>query len=309
MDIPVVTKLFDKLKGWAEVLITMLPNFLLAALTMVVAFFLARAFKDVVFRVLRRLSDNEAVTRMLATSSHVAVITLGLFSALEILNLDKMVTSLLAGAGVLGLALGFAFQEIASNFVAGVLIAFNKPYKLGDIIEIDNYLGTVTSIDLRTTSVTTFQGLETIIPNKTMFTRTLVNLTSTPRRRLDLAVSVSYGDHLRHVEEVARTALNDVRGRLHEEPIEIFFKEFGDSSINFVAHIWIEYPGVKNFFKARHDAIIKLKEAFDANGITIPFPIRTLDFGIKGGQKLESSLVNWQKPAIQERLPDQGNQT
>ena len=99
------------------------------------------------------------------------------------------------------MALGFAFQDIAANFVSGILIAFRQPYRIGDIVEVEGYQGEVKSIDLRTTSLVTFQGIEIYIPNKEMFTKPLENYTTTPRRRLDIEVGVSYGDDLRKVEQ------------------------------------------------------------------------------------------------------------
>ncbi|MEZ4846375.1 MAG: mechanosensitive ion channel [Bdellovibrionota bacterium] len=92
----------------------------------------------------------------------------------------------------MGLALGFAFQEIASNFVSGVIISFRKPYQIGDIIKIQSYEGSVKAIDLRYTTMTTFKGLEVIIPNKNMMTEILTNYTTTPDRRVELSIGVAY---------------------------------------------------------------------------------------------------------------------
>lgn len=280
----------DKLKSWLEMAIQLLPNMALAVVVLVAFVIAAKIVRRFVTKVLGKYSDNVAVNRILTYIVYVAIIAFGLFAALGILNLDKTVTSLLAGAGVIGLALGFAFQEIASNFLAGIFIAFNKPYKVNDIVEIDSWVGTVSQIDLRTTSIITFQGLEVMVPNKTMFTEPFINYTTTPRRRIDMQVGVSYGDDLEKVKNVAQEALESVPDRIKDEDIGIWFEGFGDSSINFVAQIWIQYPGDNSFLKARSAAVMKLKKAFDENDITIPFPIRTLDFGIKGGERLAQTL-------------------
>lgn len=280
----------DKLQTWLELAIQLLPNLVLAIVVMVIFGLAARVARRVLANVLGTYSDNLAVNRILTNIVYIAIIAFGLFTALGILNLNKTVTSLLAGAGVIGLALGFAFQEIASNFIAGIFIAFRKPYKIDDIVEISNFVGTVSSIDLRTTSIITFQGLEVMVPNKTMFTEPFINYTTTPRRRIDLKVGVSYGDDLEKVLKVSKEALENVPDRIRDEDIGIWFEEFGASSINFVAQIWIQYPGDNSFLKARSAAVMNLKKAFDENGITIPFPIRTLDFGIKGGERLAETL-------------------
>ncbi len=280
----------EKLLDWYESIVTAIPNIVMAVLVMTLFIMLAKVFRSLLQKALRKTHYNLAVTNLMLTLSHITVILFGCFISLEILNLEKTVTSLLAGAGVLGLALGFAFQEIASNFVAGTFIAFRKPYQLGDIVKINDYQGEISKIQMRTTSITTFDGLEVIIPNKTMFTETFTNYTTTPKRRVDLAVGVSYGDDLQKVEDITKSALESVDNRIKDKEIEFFYDAFDSSSINFVARVWIHYPGNQSYLIARHEMIKKIKSAFDENNITIPFPIRTMDFGIKGGLPLDKSL-------------------
>lgn len=279
----------SQIEGWIKSFGAMLPN-LVVALVVVLAFiFIASVMRKILQRFLPRVSNNSSVNSLLATVGYALFIAIGVFVALGVLQLDKTVTSLLAGAGVIGIALGFAFQEIASNFIAGVIIAFVRPFKVGDIVEIETYLGVIQRIDIRTTSLMTFDQIEVAVPNKEMFTKVIKNYTTTPKRRLELKCGVSYGEDLRKVLEVAKRALDEVAHRT-DDPVEVYFQEFGGSSINFSAFIWVVYPGDANFFKAQNDAVIRLKEAFDREGIVIPYPIRTLDFGIKGGETLKDQL-------------------
>ena len=290
-DLQGITSLLsEKLINWYEMAIKSIPN-LVAALTAFVIFILiAKSVKKVSSRFLPRLTRNKAVTDLLRTIVYISILLVGAFISLEILNLEKTVTSILAGAGVIGLALGFAFQEIAANFVSGILIAFREPYKIGDIVEMKDFLGKVTNINLRTTSITNFQGLEVIVPNKYMFTEPFINYTTTPERRLDLEVGVSYGDDLRAVTDITKSALEKIEERIEDKDVEVYFKEFGGSSINLSARVWIKYPENQAYLKARHNAVINIKEAFDENDITIPFPIRTLDYDPKGGKELKNVL-------------------
>jgi small conductance mechanosensitive channel len=272
--------LSEKLVHWYEMAVKIIPNLLLACLVFFFFMLLARLIRQIAAKILPKITSNIAVISLLRSIISFSIVFIGLFISLEILNLEKTVTSLLAGAGVIGLALGFAFQEIASNFVSGILIAFREPYKLGDIVEMDGHFGEVTRINLRTTSITTFQGLEVLIPNKYMFTKPFINFTTTPKRRLDLKIGVSYSDDLELVEKVTKEALEDIEERIPLD-IEVYFQEFGSSSINLEARLWIKYPGNQDFLKARHKAIKHIKKAYDKNGITIPFPIRTLEFNGK----------------------------
>ncbi len=269
--------LSQELVSWYEAAIKGIPNVLVALSVILFFIFLAKFSRKVARKFLPKISKNQSVTNLLESILYMLIIIAGSFVALGILNLDKTVTSLLAGAGVIGLAVGFAFQEIASNFFSGILIAFTEPYQVGDIVETGSYLGEVTKIKLRTTNITTFQGLEVLVPNKDMFTKPFINLTTTPKRRIDLLVGVSYSDKLREVKKIVEKTLDEIKERIPDKKVKVFYSEFSDSSINFVAQLWIKYPGHQNYLEARSEAIMRIQEVFAENDITIPFPIRTLD--------------------------------
>jgi small-conductance mechanosensitive channel len=282
----------EKLENWLENLIAMLPNLVVALIVLIAFYVLARILKSLFGKLLSKFSDKAAVNNLFTTIIYLVTIGVGLLMALNVLHLQQTVTSILAGAGIIGLALGFAFQDITANFISGVLIAFRKPIQVGDIIEINGFIGQVEQIDLRVTVIRTFQGLHTIIPNKDVFQSPLTNYTRTDDRRIDLEVGVSYGDDLDFVREITLGAVSKVEGILTNQPINLFFKEFGDSSINFVVMFWIHYTSESVYMKSKSEAIMAIKRAYDQNGITIPFPIRTLDFGIKGGKDLSEMKVD-----------------
>lgn len=206
------------------------------------------------------------------------------------LNLDKTVTSLLAGAGIIGLALGFAFQDIATNFIAGFFMAVKRPFKIGQVIHCEGHSGVIKRIGIRTTEVTSFQGQEVIIPNKMLFQNPLINDSENIYKRIDLNVGVSYGEDLKRVRDVAIEAVENTPNRNKNRAIELVYLGFGDSSIDFRIMIWVEFKSQIDFLKSQSEAIIAIKKAFDREDIMIPFPIRTLDFGIKGGEKLNEVL-------------------
>lgn len=279
-----------KIEGWFIGLSASLPNLIVAILVIFAFWLLSKVIKKIVSQILHRFTHNGPVSNLMGGIIQTCIFIAGIFIALGILNLDKTVTSLLAGAGVVGLAIGFAFQEIASNFIAGVLIAFRKPFKIGDIVKINDHEGKISDIDLRTTRLATYDGLEVIIPNKDMFTNTVTNYTATPERRVDLEVGVSYGEDLRLVRTLVLEALVKVTSRLESKDPEVFFTSFADSSINFKARVWITHSDPITYLNSLNDMVISIKEIFDQNDVTIPFPIRTLDFGIKGGEKLSDII-------------------
>lgn len=282
--------IFGKVSDWLTTTIEMLPNLAVALLILVLFFVLAKFIKKLTGNMLSRVTDNNTVTGLIQTIIGVIVLGIGLFVALSILNLDGAVTSLLAGAGILGLALGFAFQDIASNFISGILLSIRHPFGIGDIIETNGLFGTVLKLNLRNTILRTPQGQIMYVPNKVVYENPLTNYTKNGERRIDLACGVSYGDDLSKAKEVAIDTLSNLDFRDKNRDVEFYYNEFGDSSINFSVRFWIDFKKLPEYWHAQSEAIIALKSAYDEHDIMIPFPIRTLDFGIRGGEKLNTVL-------------------
>lgn len=281
----------DKIEGWITDLIAMLPNLVVAIIIVVLFYLVARLARNGASNIFKRFSNNIAVNNLFANVIFIGLLITGMFIALGVLQLTTAVTSLLAGVGIVGLALGFAFQDIAANFISGILITFQQPFKVGDIIENNGHMGTVKDISLRITTITTFQGLEVLIPNKNLFQDVVVNYTRTNERRVDLDVGVSYGDDLAKVKKVTLEAVSNLSSIDKSREVTFFFKEFGDSSINFSVRFWARSPRQPDYLAALSDAIMAIQIAYNENDIMIPFPIRTLDFGIKGGEKLSEMVL------------------
>ncbi len=287
-----IEKITTKVETWWDTFLSMLPNMAVAVVLFIIFLISAKAIQKVFLRLFRRSSTNRALENLFGTIVYYVVLGTGLFIILEVLQLDKAVTSLLAGVGVVGLALGFAFQDIAANFVSGIILAFRTPFHIGHIVKISDYMGTVTRTNLRVTVIKTFQGQEVYIPNKDVLQSPIQNFTILGQRRIDLAVGVSYADDLQKVEDLVIKTLKDLEGVIRHEDMIFTYTEFGDSSINFEIKFWIDYPDNPGFLHMRSKAIKAIKKAFDENEITIPFPIRTLDFGIKGGMTLSEMNIN-----------------
>ncbi|MFL9829527.1 mechanosensitive ion channel family protein [Flavobacterium sp. ARAG 55.4] len=292
MDINKITDLItEKLTVWSEALIKLLPNIAVAAIVMVLGFYLAKFIQKTATRLIGKISKNLTLNNLFSSIIYFIFLGIVIFTVLSILKLDKAVTSILAGAGILGLALAFAFQDIAANFMSGIFISFRKPLKVGDIVEIRDYMGKVKEVNLRDTIIETFQGKTVIIPNKEVFQNPIENYSFLQKRRFDLSVGVSYGDDLEKVRQITLDAVSDIAELSKEDTINVFFVEFGDSSVNLSVRMWINTPEQSVYNKVGSEAIIKIKKAYDANDIMIPFPIRTLDFGIKGGTTLNEMPV------------------
>lgn len=288
--VDVYSTLTEKLANWLETTIAMLPNLVIALLVLIAFYVIGKYIRKAVKQMLHRATTNQTIINLIETIAGILIIGIGIFIALSILNLDGTVTSLLAGAGIIGLALGFAFQDIAANFISGIILSIRHPFGIGDIIETNDYYGEVRKMNLRNTIIKTPDGQVVYIPNKSVFENPLENYTKGAERRIDLSCGVSYGDDLEKVKRLAVEAIEELDNYNKDREVEFYYNEFGDSSINFEVRFWVRFLKNPDYWSARSDAIMSLKKKFDDNDIMIPFPIRTLDFGIRGGEKLNAML-------------------
>ena len=267
----------EKLQHWLEASVKHLPNIVVAIFIVMLFAFIARVIGRATKNILRKALDSEQIADLLSSIIKVLVLFSGMFVALGFLGLQGTLTSLLAGAGIIGLAVGFA-------------MGIRKPFQIGDIIEADDIFGTVKTINLRNTLVETFFGQLQVIPNKILFRNVLKNFTVNGIRRVEIPVGISYADDPEVAASTIVEELNQCDFIIKKDETAVFAESFGDSSINLLVWFWIEYPGETGFMQARHEALTKIKTSLEQADILIPFPIRTLDFGAKGGEKLNTML-------------------
>lgn len=276
------SNLIEKLGGWFNTIIESLPNFLLAILVMVAAYYSARYVNKIVTKAASKKVSQPSISKTLGRITAVLVVLTGLFLCLGILNLSTTLKSLLAGAGVVGLAIGLALQGTLANTFAGVILSFRKKIQVGHWIETTGYEGEVIDINLKDFTLKEADNNMVIIPNKTVLENPMKNYSLTNKMRIFLECGVGYESDLEFVQKLTKQTIASKFDDIESpEDVEFFYKEFGGSSINFLCRFWIH--GEKGIDKllAKNKAIIELKKAFDDNDINIPFPIRTLQFDNK----------------------------
>jgi small conductance mechanosensitive channel len=266
----------DKIGGWAESAVTFIPNLVVATLIFGAFILAAIIVRKIVRKAVTRVTKNRELRALTAKISFLLIIGIGIFVSLGVLELDKALTSLLAGAGVIGLALGFAFQDITANFISGVSLSLKRPFEVGDLIETNGQIGKVREISLRSTLINSADGQIVSIPNKDVFQNVLTNYSRRNMRRVQVAVGVAYDSDLEKVEKVAKEAVKKFHTS-KDQAIQVFYDEFAGSSINLNIYFWISLQEELGYFTAKSEGIKAVKEAFVKNNIEIPFPIRTLD--------------------------------
>ena len=272
-------KMIEKLEGWFSTLVVNLPNIVLAILVFVLVIMLSRLIRKWALRLLGRTKLRSAMQNLVAQIISVFVVLLGLLFVLGILNLDKTLNALLTGAGVAGLAVGLALQGALANTFAGIVISYIKLLKFGDWVKSNGYEGEVVDIDLSSVTIKQADNNLVYLPNKLVIENPIINYSTTAQSRVMLSCGVAYGSDLEFVRDLTvKTITQTFDAVTKQEEVIFLFTEFGDSAINFEVRFWIDSTSGLEIARAKSQAIIEIKKAFDANGITIPFPIRTLDF-------------------------------
>ncbi|MUU77138.1 mechanosensitive ion channel family protein [Winogradskyella endarachnes] len=274
--------LVDKLIGWFNTIIESIPNLVLAILVMVTTYFAAKYISRLVGKLIDKKVEQASIKSAISRVSSVVVVALGLFVALGVLNLGKALTSLLAGAGVVGLAIGLALQGTLANTFAGLILSFRKKIQIGHWVETTGYSGEVMDINLKDFTLKESDNNIVIIPNKTILDNPLKNYSLTTRMRIFLECGVGYESDLEKVEQLTKQVIADTFDQVKSpDDVEFYYTEFGGSSINYLCRFWIDAESMLAKLRAKTTAIIEIKKAYDKEGINIPFPIRTLQFDNK----------------------------
>lgn len=259
-------------------LILSLPNFILAVLVFVAFIFIAKYAAKIINRILKFKVKQDSIREITVKVLKAIIILIGFFIALGLLNLDKVLTSVLAGAGVVGLAIGLALQGTLNNTFSGVILSFIPELQIGDWIETNGVAGFVTDITLRSVIIKEADNNYVVIPNGKLVEEPFKNYSLTPRSRVMLDCGVAYDSDLELVQDLTKKTMADLFPQNGIEEVEFMYNEFADSSINFVVRFWVDVAKRKDILVAKNKAIIALKKVFDEHDINIPFPIRTIDF-------------------------------
>ncbi|MFA6910437.1 MAG: mechanosensitive ion channel family protein [Candidatus Cloacimonadaceae bacterium] len=179
------------------------------------------------------------------------------------------ISALLGAAGIFGVAIGFASQTSISNIISGIFLISEKPFMIGDVVEVNGNTGMIDSIDLLSVKLKTFDGRYVRIPNETMIKNDVINITRFPIRRAQFVLPVAYKEDLRKVVGILQEIADSIPGALKEPAPLLALEDFSDSCVNINFGVWTESANVVNM---KTELMLAVKERFETEGIEIPFP-------------------------------------
>ena len=260
-----------------ELLMSYGPKLLLALLTLIVGFWMIKRGMALCEGMMERSQFEITLRKFLMNLGSI------LLKAVVIISVASMVgvatASFIAMLGAAGLAVGLALQGSLANFAGGVLILFFKPFKVGDLIEAQGYLGIVKEIQIFVTILTTLDNQRIIIPNGLLSNGCLTNLNAEPHRRVDMVFGISYGDDVLQVKRILHEVIASDSRVLTEPASEVYVKEHAESSINMLVRVWVK---PENYWGVYFHMYEQVKLTFDREGISIPFP-GTASFAVRSG--------------------------
>ncbi|MEM9245047.1 MAG: mechanosensitive ion channel family protein [Cyanobacteria bacterium P01_F01_bin.153] len=255
--------------------ISMLPGLLAALIVLLLTRIIAKSVRRVSFKIAQRTLRNRSLHKLVSQVSFVSTWVTGIMFAAVLAFPGLDLAHIVALLGFSSVAVGFAFQDIFKNFLAGVLLLIEEPFQLGDQIIVDEYEGTVEDIELRSTQIKTYKGEAVVLPNSLVFTSPIHVLTALPSRRTDLEIGVGYNTPLPMAIEALAKTTTMVEGVLAKPAVEVDTTSFGDSSINLTVRYWT-LPEIRDVRQTHSRVMLALKQACDEAGIGIPYPIRSV---------------------------------
>ncbi len=224
-------------------------------------------------KVFGKLNIDPGLEYALLRFLHFAIIAMGVYIGLTTISIE--LNGLVAVFAVIGVGIGFGLQNVASNFISGIILLLERPVKVGDRIEVGDLWGDVERINLRTTVVNTPDNINIIVPNSTLLENNVTNYYYGDRKmRIRVGVGVAYGSDVDKVTEILMNAAKKEETVLNDPPAQVRFTEFGDSSLNFELLCWIPDAATKNH--ARNLLNREIDKRFREADVEIPFPQRDL---------------------------------
>ncbi len=266
-----MTELWTQIASFltSDRLLSVIRAFMLFSL----GFLIAKLVSATVVKIVQNKVDKHR-NMLLRRGTFYLIILLFTISALKELGFDLSV--LLGAAGIFSVAIGFASQTSASNLISGLFLVAERPFSVGDVIRVGSTTGEVLAIDLLSVKLRTYDNLYVRLPNESLIKSEVTTLTRFPIRRIDIQVGVAYKEDLKKVREILYAVADKNPLSLEEPKPAYIFQGFGESSLNIQFSVWAKRENFLNLKNSIHEEI---KNAFDENGIEIPFPYRTLYSG------------------------------
>lgn len=254
-----------------------LPLVVLAVLILPLAWWLSNGIASLMRRILAPRIEHDFLRGVIARTIAIPVLLVGVYLVLQVSGLTGLAVSILGGAGVAGIVLGFAFRDIAENFLASLILSIRRPFRQGDLIGVAAHEGVVQTMNTRSTVLLTIDGNHVQIPNATVFKSTIVNYTAAPARRVTAEVGIGYDASIGRTQTLIAEVLREHDAILDEPPPMVLVDALGSATVNLKAHFWIDGRTISPQ-RIRSSALRLIKRGLQEHGVSMPDEAREIIF-------------------------------
>ncbi|MEH6763140.1 mechanosensitive ion channel family protein [Aequorivita antarctica] len=265
--------------SYYEEFLKVLPRIALAILVIILGVLLAQLLTNFYKRRFQQKSEDPLMSRFLAQAVKIILVIIAVMLALRIAGLDGIATGLLTAVGGGAIILGFAFQDIGKNFLAGIILAFNRPFNINDTIKIDNIFGKVKELSFRYSHIKTFDGRDIYIPNSDVLTKPVENYTADGFYRVDFTVGIGYEDDIQAAKKVIQDILDANKEIIRDADHENFVieDELAASTVNLKVFFWVDTVDYRRASRVLRGLVIRqVKEELFKKGFNLPADIKEL---------------------------------
>ncbi len=252
-----------------------LPSIIGSLIVVALTWAIARGVRQIAYAWAQRTEGDRSTEILIARLGYGGVWVIGSVVALGVLGLDF--TALLGTLGLTTVAIGFSLRDILSNYISGVILLAARPFRLGDQVVIKEFEGTITQIQLRATTIQTYDGRMVYVPNQEVFQASITNNTASPVRRSSVIVGIDYAADINTAKQIIRDAVLTIEGVEVTQPLEILIRELAPSTVNLEIRFWVNSRRMA-FLEATSQVAQVIKESLMNAGIELPTDIYTLEF-------------------------------
>lgn len=272
LDLSLATDSIERILNGA---VRLSPILMLTMIVVLLFYAFSRLVKTSVERVTRRAGRSRYTSHVMGRLTQWAIMLVGLLAGFSVLFPSLSAADMVGLLGIGGIAVGFAFRDIAQNFLAGILLLLTQPFRLGDQIIVNDFEGTVEDIQTRATVIRTYDGRHVVIPNSDLFTDSVIVNTAESTRRSEYDVGIAYWDDIDLAKRLIVEAMESVDEVLVFPAPDALTIELNESSVDIRARWWT-LSTRREVVLVRDQVISAIKKNLDRGGVTIPFPIRTV---------------------------------
>lgn len=261
---------------WREI-VTRAPLFVVGLVIWIVIAFVGKGLSNGLSQLLVSRTSSDILRTVVSRAFFLVILIIGTYLFLRVTGLTRLAMTVAGGTGIAGIVLGFAFRDIAENFLASILISIQRPFHLGDVIEVEGYLGIVRKVTTRGSVLMDFDGNHIQIANATIYKSTIKNFTANPNTRISFVVGIGYDTDIEHAQQLALDTISAHEAVLDDPPPQILVDQLAASTVNLKIYFWID--GSKySMLKLKSVAMRLIVSAFEDAGISMPDDAREIIF-------------------------------